>query len=223
VRVERAQGSAAELHARPLPSELTEPLLWVFEPSVPALVLGSSQPLDVVDGAACAAAGVEVVQRRSGGGAVLLRPGEVVWADVVLPSTDPRWDTDVTRASWWVGEAWAAAVPAAGGPGALTVHRGGMVRTEWSTLACFAGVGPGEVLESSGRKVVGLSQRRTRTLARFQGSLHLQHDGSQLAGVLALDPTSRRALADVLDSSVAAVAVDVDAFVEALAAAVSAR
>ena len=34
---------------------------------------------------ACAAPGVEVVRRRSGGGAVLLVPGEVVWFDVVVP------------------------------------------------------------------------------------------------------------------------------------------
>jgi lipoate-protein ligase A len=223
VTVERARGSAADFHSRSLPADLAEPALWVFEPDTPALVLGSSQRREVVDEAACAAAGVEVVRRRSGGGAVLLTPGTVVWADIVLPSTNSRWDNDVSRASWWVGEAWAAAVEAAGGPSNLEVHRGPMVRTEWSGLACFAGLGPGEVLDARGRKVVGLSQRRTRAMARFQGSLHLQHDGSQLAALLALHPDERAALAAALDEAVAAVAVDVDAFVVALAAAVSAR
>jgi lipoate-protein ligase A len=42
-----------------------------------------------------------------------------------------------------------------------------MVRTEWSELVCFAGLGPGEVTVG-GRKVVGISQRRTRDAARFQ-------------------------------------------------------
>jgi lipoate---protein ligase len=192
-----------------------------MEPERPALVLGSSQDRSLVDADACERAGVAVVQRRSGGGAVLVLPGEAVWIDLVLPATDPRWDADVGRASWWVGEAWAAAVACAGGPTDLAVHRGPMVRTDWSALACFAGVGPGEVLHPDGRKVVGLSQRRTRTVARFQGSLHLHHEGAALAGLLALPSASRAALADVLDAAVAAVAVDAAALVDALAATVA--
>jgi len=221
VRVERARGSAAAFHARPLPDELHEPVLWAFEPEVPALVLGSSQPLDVVDAAACEAAGVEVVRRRSGGGAVLLVPGEVVWVDLLLPATDPRWDADVGRASWWVGEAWAGAVAASGGPAGLVVHRGPMLRTEWSALACFAGVGPGEVLDRAGRKVVGISQRRTRAMARFQGSLQRQPHGRQLASLLALAGGERAALAAALDAGVAPVAVDGDSLVGELAVRVS--
>ena len=41
--------------------------------------------------------GVAVVRRRSGGGAVLLDPGGVVWVDVVVPRHDPRWDDDVVN------------------------------------------------------------------------------------------------------------------------------
>jgi lipoate---protein ligase len=217
VRVERARGTAAAFHARPLPDELHEPVLWAFQPEAPALVLGSSQPLDVADHAACEAAGVEVVRRRSGGGAVLLVPGEVVWVDLLLPSSDARWVADVGRASWWVGEAWAGAVAASGGPAGLVVHRGPMLRTEWSALACFAGVGPGEVLDDRGRKVVGISQRRTRAMARFQGSLQLQPHGRQLASLVMLTTDERVALAAALDASVAPVDVDPDRLVQELA------
>jgi hypothetical protein len=68
-RVERAQGSAAAFHER----EMVDPVersVWVFSVSRPALVLGSTQALTVVDAPAAAAGGVEVVRRRSGGGAV---------------------------------------------------------------------------------------------------------------------------------------------------------
>ena len=41
-----------------------------------------------VDLEACAGAGVEVVRRRSGGGAVLVEPGSVVWVDVLVAATD---------------------------------------------------------------------------------------------------------------------------------------
>lgn len=221
MRIERARGSAADFHGRELPDDLSEPRLWVFEPTRPALVLGSSQRPDVVDRDACLAAGVEVVQRRSGGGAVLLVPGEVVWVDVLLPASDARWEADVGRSPWWVGDAWAAAVGAAGGVAGLVTHRGPLVRTTWSALACFAGVGPGEVLDARGRKVVGISQRRTRSMARFQCSLHLHHSGARLASLLELVAEDRRALAATLDASVAAVPVEADELVERLAVAVS--
>ena len=109
----------------------------------PALVLGSTQPDAVVDHEAAAARGVDVVRRRSGGGAVLVEPGGVVWVDVVIPPDDALWDEDVGRAAHWVGDAWAAALASAGVDGAA-VHRGGLVTTAWSRLVCFAGVGAGE-------------------------------------------------------------------------------
>ena len=59
--------------------------IWVFDVERPALVLGSTQRPDIVDAEACRRAGVEVVRRRSGGGLVLLEPGNVVWFDVVVP------------------------------------------------------------------------------------------------------------------------------------------
>ena len=150
--VHRVAGTASELHLRDLPGERG---VWVFEVSQPALVLGSTQPM--VDGH-----GIEVVRRRSGGGAVYVEPSGTLWVDVVVPRGDELWDDDVGRATYWLGEAWARAV----GDGAV-VHRGPMVRSEWSDLVCFAGLGPGEVTVE-GRKVVGISQRRTRAAARFQ-------------------------------------------------------
>jgi hypothetical protein len=46
-----------------------------------------------------------------------------------------------------------------------------MVRSEWSSRVCFAGTGAGEVL-AGGRKVIGISQRRSRNGARFQCALY---------------------------------------------------
>ena len=140
--------------------------MWFLEASAPALVLGSAQPDTSIDRGACERAGVEVVRRRSGGGAVLLEPGEALWVDVIVPAGDPLWDRDVGRASHWLGAVWLAALADSGRAGAA-VHRGALVRTEWSSVICFAGLGPGEVTVG-GRKVVGISQRRTRDAARFQ-------------------------------------------------------
>ncbi len=173
VAVRRAP--AGELHAL-LPGGERRVAEW-YEVTRPALVLGSAQSDDVVDQDACAAAGVDVVRRRSGGGLVLLVPGESLWLDVVVPAGDALWDDDVARAMWWLGEVWCEALVASGALtpsdlARLEVHRGALVHTPWSRLVCFDGVGTGEVVVGD-RKVVGISQRRTRRWLRLQSSVHL--------------------------------------------------
>jgi lipoate-protein ligase A len=61
-----------------------------------------------------------------------------------------------------------------------------MVRTEWSDLVCFAGLGPGEVTVD-GLKVVGISQRRTRDAARFQCVAYETWDAGALLELLGID------------------------------------
>lgn len=217
--VERATGSAAAFHARPLDGPLHR-AVHVWEVAGPALVLGSAQDEAVVDAAACAAAGVEVVRRRSGGGAVLLDPGGAVWIDVELPRGDPLWDDDVGRAAWWLGERWGAALGSLGVADPV-VHRGGMRSTRWSPLVCFAGLGPGELTAGpGGPKVLGISQRRTRAGARFQCAVPLTWDVARLASLLRLDATARSALVAALDDAVVPVAAPppdvVTAFVTSL-------
>ncbi len=105
------------------------------------------------------AEGVDVVRRRSGGGAVLVGAGEQVWVEVWIPRDDPLWDDDVIRSSWWLGETWKRALEELGAPG-LLVHRRRSTGRDWSDLVCFAGIGPGEVMAGTA-KVVGVAQRRT--------------------------------------------------------------
>jgi len=197
--IEHRSGSAAHFHAQPLPDPVRRSVWW-FAIDRPALVLGSAQRDDVVDTAAVATARLEVVRRRSGGGAVLLTPGEVTWVDVIIPARDPLWHDDVGRAFDWLGEAWVATFETLGvvDPRA---HRGAMVRTAWSDLVCFAGLGRGEVTVG-GRKVVGISQRRTRHGARFQCAVLHVWDPAALLAVLRLTPTERqRAASEVADSA----------------------
>jgi lipoate-protein ligase A len=167
------RGSAGDFHARALADEVV-PEVWVFEVARPALVVGSAQRPEVVaDLDACAAAGVEVVRRRSGGGAVLLEPGRVVWFDVVVPAAHLHAAgvaDDVAASMTWLGWHVASALADLGVADA-DVHRGGMVCSAWCPLVCFAGIGPGEVLRG-GVKLVGISQRRSRPGSRFQGAVH---------------------------------------------------
>ncbi|MDA8268099.1 MAG: hypothetical protein M0Z63_14260 [Actinomycetota bacterium] len=115
-----------------------------------------------------AGGGASVVRRRGGGGAVLVAPGAQVWVDVWIPRFDPLWDDDVVRSARWVGDAWATAIDDVG-LGPATVHDGSSVAAPWSAEICFAGIGPGEVRSGSPqRKVMGLTQHRTRHGVRFQ-------------------------------------------------------
>lgn len=159
----------------------------------PTLVLGSAQRPDAVDARVAAALGVTVVGRRSGGGAVLLVPGEFVWLDLVVPAGDPRWHDDVGVAMHWAGELWRDALADLGV--AATVHTGGLRSAPWSREVCWASVGAGEVLAPGGGKLVGVSQRRTRGWARLQTMCHLRWRPELVAALVAAPRPTAAALA----------------------------
>ncbi len=167
-----SEGSAIEFHHRPLPelgADAAE--AWIHRSTRPAIVLGSAQPLDLIDAGSAEAAGWEVGRRRSGGGLVVVVPGTHLWVDLLIGPAHPLWVDDVHRAFDWVGKAWADTIRRRTG---ITpqVHRGPLLDAEAGRLLCFAGLGSGEIVVD-GHKVVGLSQRRTRSGARFQTMLEL--------------------------------------------------
>ena len=146
------------------------------------LVLGSAQSVARVDRTVADALGVEIVQRRSGGGAVFLVPDEFVWLDLVIPAADRLWLDDVGQAMRWVGECWAGALDRLGVR--ATVHTGPLINTTWSRDVCFAGIGTGEVVIGQS-KLVGVAQRRTREWARFQTMCHVRWRPEFVAALVA--------------------------------------
>ncbi|MGH8982085.1 MAG: lipoyl protein ligase domain-containing protein [Acidimicrobiales bacterium] len=165
----------------------------------PAIVLGSTQRASLVDRGHTTLAGIAVARRRGGGGAVHLVPGAQVWADMWVPASDPLWTPEPRRTAVHVGRWWAAALARAGVRAA--VHDGPSARTGVTDVACFAGVGPGEVL-TGGRKVVGLAQWRSREGALVVGCAYVRFEPAALVDCLALDPVSRAALVRGLDALV---------------------
>jgi lipoate-protein ligase A len=184
VTLEHRRGTVADLHGLdPLTSKPDLPRLLWCDPIDAAVVLGSRQRPEDVDAERCARAGLSIVRRRSGGGAVIVEPDAVVWADIVLPhGVAPD---DVRGSMVWAGARWRAAL-AAVGVAPLDLHRGPMVCTEWSYLVCFAGLGPGELLQS-GSKLVGLSQRRSRNGLRIQATLYRRPPTVDLGSLFAVD------------------------------------
>lgn len=172
-------GTAAQIHA--WEPEGFARRVSLCRVTAPALVLGSTQPGASVDVERATALGLDVVRRRSGGGAVLVRPGGLLWVTVDLPAGDPLWEDDLSRSFLWLGEAWARALEAAGA-GPVEAYPGPAVKTEWSSTLCFAGLGPGEV-RVAGRKAVGLSQRRRREGASFHCAALLEWDPAEVASL----------------------------------------
>jgi len=196
--VERVTGAAADLFAAPSPDPPAR-VVRLLSVDAPAVVLGSAQPAPARE-----PANLAVVRRQSGGGAVLLEPRAQVWADVFIPRGDAHWDDDVARAFLWIGQAWVDALAAVGVRDAA-VHHGGLCTTQWSRVVCFAGLGTGEVTIGE-RKVVGLSQRRTRAGALFQCAVPFVWRPATLVDALGLPPAALAELADVV-----APVADVDA------------
>jgi lipoate-protein ligase A len=141
--------------------------IYGFAP--PCLSLGRLQPESDVDLGACTRDGVDVVRRPSGGRAVL-HDQEVTYA-LVCRTTDPVFGGHVLDSCSRIHAAVARGLETLGVD--TTAHaRSADVRASAIDAAasadCFATPAAHELVDSSGRKLVGSAQ------ARYQGAL-LQH------------------------------------------------
>jgi lipoate-protein ligase A len=147
---------------------------WL-RPTAPALILGSASE-NLFGGKR-----TDLVRRRSGGGLVWLDPETSAWIDVFVPAGDPLWQSDVGTAFHWLGRTLAAAFSDVGVPASM--HSGPYEAGPSNGVVCFASRGPGEVVVD-GRKLVGISQRRTREGCRFQCIAYERFELGPLASVV---------------------------------------
>lgn len=189
--VRTVHASASDLHgaAGAVDGELAERrVLTLCVPERAAVVLGSAQPDGDVDASAVASLGLDLVRRRSGGGAVFVDPADSVWIEAWIPRSDPLWVEDVSASMLWLGRAWAEVLADVTSPEVITApHDPGT----WGRTVCFLGTAPGEVRGRAG-KIVGISQRRDRRGARLQCVVYRRWDPTKWS-VLA-DPGARSAL-----------------------------
>ena len=179
-RVNSWIGSARDFHASDLAIDTS---IWHVQVDAPAIVVGSSQQMSAIDAQCAASLGYEVVKRRTGGGAVLVNDS-ALWVDITLPRSHRWWIDDVSKSMLWLGDVWKSVLETYMDAQrhdlpTLHVHHGSMIRTPLSDAVCFAGLAAGEVL-ANGRKIVGISQRRSREGARFQCVVYSQWDDSWL-------------------------------------------
>ena len=169
------------------------PLIAAWRYRGPAVVLGCSQRPDAAMSAAARSAGVSLVERRSGGGAVLTGPW-LLGVSVVLPRDHPLVVPSITESYRWFGAAHAAALRRAGIEcQAVDVTTALAVARSWRSppagtatrWACFGALSPWEVMTAGGRKLVGLAQVRRRTGALLvSGTLLAAMDWTVLCRVV---------------------------------------
>ncbi|ACM31746.1 biotin/lipoate A/B protein ligase [[Acidovorax] ebreus TPSY] len=137
--------------------------VWTYE--TPAVVLGCSQRAYLDGARARLAPGMELLQRPSGGGAVLCGPW-MVSCSVVLPPSHPWVQGRLPDSYQGLGQLhaqvlapWGVAARALPPDQVAAANaRGGPV-VPW---ACYSSLAPWEVVDAAGRKLVGLAQRRQR-------------------------------------------------------------
>ncbi len=164
--------------------------LWWCSVNAPAVILGSTQSDSDINGDRAQERDLAVVHRRSGGGIVYVHPTDSLWIDVTIPRDDPLWNDDVSLSMLWLGEVFVDALQ----PWLTTsVYRGAFDRGSDGRLVCFASTSPGEVFVGD-KKVVGISQRRTREGARFQCVLYRHWKPNEWVDVLRDDVAAQRIL-----------------------------
>lgn len=161
--------------------------------AAPAVVVGLGlhrRIAAVVDLERCAAAGVEVLARRAGGGALLL-DAHMLCGAIAVPTAQVS--MDVTEAYRWLGELLVRGL-ARVGVSARTVEVAearadvAALRATETSLAqtllqtCYGALSPYEIVVE-GRKLVGLAQVRRRDATLFQIGVLLR-DQSPLADFL---------------------------------------
>lgn len=140
----------------------------------PCLSLGRMQPDSDVDRAACASEGIDIVRRPSGGRAVL-HDDEVTYA-VVCRVDDPWFGGDVMTSCARIHRAVAAGLARLGvvtTAHVVTSDDRRALRASAGGADCFSRASAHELLDASGRKLVGSAQARRAGALLQHGSVLL--------------------------------------------------
>ena len=176
------------------------PVLRLYRWAPPCLSLGFSQPYAAADAAFCAAHGVEVVRRPTGGRAVL-HQHELTYA-AAAPLGQGPFTQELQAAYQAICRALVAGLRAVGVAAELAGEpAGGMIKPT-EAIPCFVGPAAGEVV-AAGRKLVGSAMRRVGGAILQHGSILERWDGALQAGALGLadDASLRPAVVTIAELS----------------------
>jgi lipoate-protein ligase A len=174
--VDEALAEAVDAGASP-------PVLRLYRWAPPCLSLGFAQAYDAADAAFCAAHGIDVVRRPTGGRAVLHHL-ELTYS-VCAPLGRGPFTRDLQAAYQAICRALVAGLRRLGVAAELSgAPENGMIKPT-AAVPCFIGPAAGEVVVGS-RKLVGSAARRVGDSILQHGSILEGWDGALQAGCLGL-------------------------------------
>lgn len=193
------------------------PTLRFYEWQTPWISLGTTQPVGDLDQERVSARRWGVLRRSSGGTAVL-HVGQLGYA-VVLPSRHPIWEGDLASSYQRFADPLARAFARVGVQGAPAPPARkadfSIGAPPLASRVCFSALGPYEILDRRGRKLIGNSQIRRRTGSLQHGTIQLADSQMGLAEVLAgASAAQRRALIRYLADHVGSLAECADRLID---------
>ncbi|MEH6826196.1 MAG: hypothetical protein V7629_20085 [Motiliproteus sp.] len=183
---------------------LPQVLLWQYD--TPAIIMGCSQRPDEAQLLRAEEAGLPIMRRGSGGGAVLAGPW-MLSVTLLIPETHRVGALNIIEIFNWLEQIWTKALIECGvlckGVDKTLIDQSKQISKrhglEW---ACYAALSHGEVVSPDGRKLVGLAQIRKRKGIALVSGLHLYPcDWRVLCNVVVNDPDKDTAL-ESLNSNV---------------------
>ncbi|GGK74586.1 lipoate--protein ligase family protein [Amphritea balenae] len=166
-------------------------LFWQYDQA--AIIMGCSQRPDEQQSARSMAAGLPIMRRNSGGGAVLAGPW-MLSISVFIPTEHLIAQQNIIQIFGWLEQIWIAAlekcnVPCKGVDKALIDHSKEVSESQNLKWACYASLSHGEVVSEDGRKLVGLAQIRKKKGVVLVSGLHLYPcDWQQLSSIVVDNP-----------------------------------
>ncbi len=162
-----------------------DPVLRIYQWDPPCVTLGYNQDPQSFAGDEVAAAGYDLVQRPTGGRAIL-HAEELTYA-VVGTSPGPLFGDTLHESYMTINRALLAFLSQLGITAEVSA---GESRAEARGLVCFHSAGRHEI-RTAGRKLIGSAQRRQRGVFLQHGSILAGGRHRELVRFLDLDPTAR--------------------------------
>ncbi|MEH6650603.1 MAG: hypothetical protein V7707_11310 [Motiliproteus sp.] len=151
-------------------------LLWQYDK--PAVIMGCSQRPDDGQLQRAERAGLAMMRRGSGGGAVLAGPW-MLSVTLFIPPEHPVGSLDLIQLFGWFEQIWTRALIDCGvsckGVDKALIERSKQISKDAGVQwACYASLSHGEVVSLDGRKLVGLAQIRKRKGIALVSGLHIK-------------------------------------------------
>lgn len=176
-----------------LKAGIEQPSLLLWQYRDPAVIMGCSQRPDEAQSDRAMQAGLPIMRRGSGGGAVLAGPWMLSFT-LFIPADHPIAELNIIDIFGWFEQIWMqtlqqVGVPAQGVNKAMIDHSKKVAKEQSVDWACYAGLSHGEIVSLDGRKLVGLAQIRKRKGVALVSGLHLAAcDWSLLSQVVVNKP-----------------------------------